>query len=113
MTWSKEQQKQYSREGCSWWWKGGDIIWGKYEWLRKPAHPRARNGYVPKHRFIMEQVLKRFLRDDEFVHHNDGNPLNNRFYNLQIVTANEHARIHKGTYSPLNGWLRLFMKIVW
>lgn len=46
------------------------------------------------HRYTMEQSLGRELTSDEIVHHIDGNKFNNNIKNLQIVTREEHARIH-------------------
>lgn len=57
--------------------KDGYILW-KYD----PCHPQARNGFVPYHRWLMEQKLKRFLKPDEMVSHKDGNKYNNDLPNL-------------------------------
>lgn len=46
------------------------------------------------HRAAMEGHLGRKLKGDEVVHHKDGNKLNNRLCNLQVMTASEHARLH-------------------
>ena len=115
MVWTKEQRKKYSREN-SWWWKGGRIKWSKgnkdYMWLYKPEDPRNTNGYIQEHRIVMEKYLGHQLLPTEYIHHINGDSCDNRIENLQLVTASEHSRIHKKLYSPLNGWLRLFMKIV-
>lgn len=47
-----------------------------------------------KHRIIVEEYLGRNLRDDEVVHHIDGDKRNNSISNLVVVTRAEHARIH-------------------
>lgn len=48
----------------------------------------------PEHRVVMEAVIGRPLRSDEFVHHIDGNKRNNAIENLQIMTPAEHTRLH-------------------
>jgi hypothetical protein len=54
-----------------------------------------------EHRVVMEIHLGRRLGRSEIVHHIDGNQHNNAIENLQIVTRQEHARIHQA-----NGDLR-------
>ena len=48
-----------------------------------------------EHRLIMEQHLKRPLEIWEVVHHINGDQKDNRIENLQIMTAEEHGKIHK------------------
>lgn len=47
-----------------------------------------------EHRFIMEQHLSRPLRKDEVVHHINGDTLDNRIENLQVMTKSEHHILH-------------------
>jgi uncharacterized protein YlaI len=42
----------------------------------------------------MEQVLGRPLKHEEWVHHKDGNTLNNKIDNLIIISQEEHKRLH-------------------
>ena len=50
---------------------------------------------VRAHRWIMEQHLGRGLRPDEQVHHKNGDSLDNRLENLEVLSAKEHMRLHK------------------
>lgn len=50
-------------------------------------------GRVLEHRWVMEQVLGRKLRDDEIVHHKNGNRQDNRPENLEVWLL---ATNHKG-----------------
>lgn len=54
-----------------------------------------KKGNVKEHRYIMEQYLGRKLNVDEIVHHIDGNKLNNKISNLEIMTRSEHSRLHR------------------
>ena len=61
-------------------------------------------GYIKEygrhqHRVVMEKHLGRYLTSDEIIHHIDENKHNNSIENLQIVTRQEHARIHFTTTS--------------
>lgn len=48
----------------------------------------------PVHRVIMEEYLGRKLSRDECVHHINGDKLDNRIENLQILSRGEHTTIH-------------------
>ena len=64
-------------------------------YAKVPNHPHAtKNGYVLKHRVVVENYLGRVLEDWEVVHHKDGNKLNNDISNLEVLSKQEHARIH-------------------
>jgi predicted transcriptional regulator len=60
-----------------------------------PEHPAANNrGYILEHRYVVEQYLGRILKENEHVHHRNGDKFDNRLENLQIVSRSEHAKIH-------------------
>ncbi len=47
------------------------------------------------HRWIMEKQLGRKLYRYEVVHHIDRNKLNNSPYNLQVMSREQHNKIHE------------------
>lgn len=87
-------------------------MWGKVAPNRKLEGAMRKDGYIriydPSrktrvllHRFLYERHLGRRLAPYEIVHHKDGNNLNNDIFNLEVMTQNDHMRIH----DP-RGWKR-------
>lgn len=65
--------------------------------IRKDGRARiiCRDGSrVYYYRAVMENVLGRPLREDEEVHHINGDPTDDRPENLMVVGIREHRRIH-------------------
>lgn len=77
-------------------WKGGRTLHTKgYVLAYAPDHPNAVGSYVLEHRLVAEQMLGRPLGPDEDVHHKDGDKTNNQPENLEVLTHDEHARLHR------------------
>lgn len=73
-----------------------------YRLVSRPHHENAReSGYILEHRLVMSEHLGRPLRDDELVHHINGDKLDNRLENLEIMTRPEHTAEHMtGSNNP-------------
>lgn len=79
-------------------WRGGrSIASNGYVLIRVGAgHPLADvRGYAYEHRLVAFAMLGRQLRDDEVVHHRDGNKQNNGWHNLEVLTHAEHHAEHR------------------
>ena len=90
-------------------WAGGTKIsnYG-YREVQQIGHPfaRGRSEYVFEHRLVAERYLltaensveingKRYLSPEYVVHHKNGDRLDNRVENLEIMTLHEHQSLHE------------------
>ncbi len=68
-----------------------------YIYIHKPNHPLANiSGYVFEHRLAMEDMIGRYLRPEEVVHHINGIVDDNRKGNLMRFDNNgEHLKYHR------------------
>lgn len=67
-----------------------------YIQVYKPEHPYAnKDGYVMEHRLVMEEVLERYIKENEVIHHINRNRKDNRPENLMIFSSiSDHMRYH-------------------
>lgn len=67
-----------------------------YVLVRVPRdHPlHIANGYAYEHRMVVSEQLGRWLSSDEVVHHINGDKVDNRTENLEVMRRDEHNRLH-------------------
>lgn len=67
----------------------------EYNYARVPDHPKSdKYGNVLAHRVIMENYIGRLLKEDECVHHKNGDKKDNRIENLELCKKSNHSRLH-------------------
>jgi hypothetical protein len=89
----KERRNASHKGKRSFNWRGGRIKdTNGYIYIWNPDHPNAnsgrRNAYVAEHRMVMSNFIGRKLRNNETVHHKNGNREDNRIENLELWTSN-------------------------
>lgn len=63
-------------------------------------------GYVFWYRIVIEDVLGRPLREQEIVHHRNGDPTDDRLENLEVVTRAAHMEMHRDQLLAARGITR-------
>ena len=94
ISWYKGKTREKSSS-----WKGGFVTNLGYLLFRVPegcrfACMKKKDGYVLVHRLMMAEYLNRPLTEKEIVHHINGDISDNRIENLELMTLNEHAKLH-------------------
>ena len=87
-------------------WKIEKVIkYGRYLRAVLPKHPNSSGrGYIALHRVLMENELGRLLKDNEVVHHINGNGQDNRIKNLMVMTVSEHMSLHRREKTKDSKW---------
>jgi len=70
-----------------------------YRAIYEPTHPKCMkntnwDGWIYEHISVATKMLKRDLRDDEVIHHLDGDRLNNHPKNLIVLEGSQHCKLH-------------------
>lgn len=66
-----------------------------YILVKVVGHPHSEGGYVFQHRLEVEKKIKRYLNQEEKIHHIDENRQNNNIDNLMLFkNQKEHQSFH-------------------
>lgn len=85
-------------------WKGGRVRHSSgYTYVKRKGHPRVleRGDYVLEHILVGEEVIGRYLKEGEIIHHINGVRDDNQPDNLFITNHADHMRMHNDGTSYL------------
>ena len=80
-------------------------------YIDKRGYPRFRDNKKLVHRVVMEKKIGRPLREDELVHHINGDKTNYSRRNLQLVNKTDHFKIHVTDKKNIGLWQRVIKAI--
>lgn len=92
---SKTMRRRYGKDHHNY--KGG-WIQARYKYICVAGRQ------VAEHRYLMEQFLGRQLSLNEVVHHRNGNRLDNRLENLELMTRAQHINHHRQELTNARFW---------
>lgn len=75
--------------------RGTGSGWSINQGYRRYTRRGDKNEGKYEHVLIMEGIIGRMLAPNEVVHHKNGNKLDNRVENLELLTRAEHINLHR------------------
>ena len=97
----KRESSRYCSRRCTWDNNGGQNKKQESWWINPNGYvegritmPDGSKKRIKQHRWIMENHINRTLKEDEVVHHINGNCTDNRIENLQVMKFGEHSTYH-------------------
>ncbi len=76
--------------------RGGSYVDNNgYKRVKDIGNPQAdKDGFILEHRLVMSRYLGRAIEGSEIIHHRNGNRLDNRIENLEIMNRSTHRTLH-------------------
>lgn len=94
-----QHQKNIGNEPPHYKGKNSPSYKGKCVWVSKKSNTpyyriTVNEKRILEHRHVVQEHLGRLLKRTEHVHHINGNSLDNRIENLEVLSASEHQHKH-------------------